>query len=143
MTPERVQAIYAEELERCKAAPATEALRLRTLLDEIVREQRKANNVGNEKALKLLQQRRDSVVADMEAPLLPAEHYAWQATRTRVHEALQAEKLPPHHNPDLHARDADEDPDDVHEDQKRHFKNLWKKADKLVAAAGITKGGLR
>jgi hypothetical protein len=62
---------------------------------------------------------------------------AFNATRSDVHAALQAESPPPGPHPD-----DDGDPEMLHMRQKAHFKKLWKEADALVAAAGVTEKGV-
>lgn len=62
------------------------------------------------------------------------ELHAFRGTRTRVHEALQTEAPPP-------APNAGEDSEDHHHRQKRYGKALWRRADLLVADAGITEKG--
>ncbi len=61
---------------------------------------------------------------------------AFNATRTEVHAALQALAPPPGPLPE-----DDGDPDLLHARQKAHFKRLWKEADEIVAASGVTEKG--
>ena len=51
-----------------------------------------------------------------------------QALRTEVHARLQAENKPPQAEPN-------EDPEDTHARQKKHFRDLWKQADVLIKQA--------
>lgn len=64
--------------------------------------------------------------------------HAFNGVRTNVHFILQCEAGAP---PGPHA-DDEGDPEMHHMRQKAHFKKLWKEADALVAAAGVTEKGL-
>lgn len=59
---------------------------------------------------------------------------AYDGLRSEVHAALQLEHPVPE-------AEADEDPDLHHMRQKSYGKNLWKVADAIVAAAGVTPRG--
>ena len=60
---------------------------------------------------------------------------AWRAARTEVHAVLHLKMTSPKVS-------IGEDPDDHWIRQKNHGKSLWKKADSIVVAAGITEGGI-
>jgi hypothetical protein len=60
---------------------------------------------------------------------------AWRACRTEVHAVLHL-KAP---SPEV---TKGEDPDDHWHRQKSHGKALWRTADAIVTAAGITEGGI-
>jgi hypothetical protein len=82
------------------------------------------------------------------------EATACQGTRTRVHEALQAQVPPPtaassDMAPEVlaslpmsaQALLTSTDPDVLHAVQKSHFTALWVETDRLMVAAGITERG--
>lgn len=62
---------------------------------------------------------------------------AFHMVRSEVHEALHRESPTPGEHPD-----DEGDPDLVHARQKAHGKKLWKRADELVAAAGLSEKGM-
>lgn len=62
---------------------------------------------------------------------------AFNAIRSEVHEALMYFDPIPGPHPD-----DEGDPDMLHARQKMHGKKLWKQADALVKAAGITEEGV-
>ncbi len=65
------------------------------------------------------------------------ELVAFNGTRSDVFDALQRESpMPPPHP------DDEGDPELHHLRQKAHAKKLWKEADAIVAAAGITDKGV-
>ncbi len=65
------------------------------------------------------------------------EKHAYNGVRSNVHWALQCKVGAP---PKPHAAD-DGDPEMHHMRQKSHFKNLWKRTDEMVTAAGLTLKG--
>jgi hypothetical protein len=62
--------------------------------------------------------------------------WACKGTRTRVHEALQAQ-----HDAPVPTDEHDPEGEIHHARQKAHFTRLWQRTDALVAGAGITEEG--
>lgn len=139
MKPEDVRKLHAEEVARVLADVQTqrEFQKVRrqrlTFLREaeaLLAKSESTRQLHAEARLKADDYER--VIASVDAELVAVEaqsaRHALMGTRTRVHEALQAEF-------DAPEPEADEDPEDHHGRQRAHGRRLWKLADEIVAGA--------
>lgn len=143
MKKEDVLAIYEAELERCRGSSAQAADATRKLLAEIDwRIEQETSRGADAKRMEELRQVR-AAAAMRDTGTKSVEFYAWQGTRTKVHEQLFADALSkmPHQTDDFRTLSSELDADLVHAEQKAHGKNLWAQTDKLIASAGVTESG--